>query len=72
MTVYQGFILLAHKDSNLERQNQNLLCYQLHHGSILLESVANLKQKSNFVKFPCKFFQRLFNMDRIGSFGQAC
>ncbi len=29
----EGF-LLAHKDSNLERQNQNLLCCQLHHGPI--------------------------------------
>lgn len=28
------FTLLKYKDSNLELQNQNLSCYQLHHTSI--------------------------------------
>ena len=40
-----GFLKLTHKDSNLERQDQNLLCYRLHHGSIMLKATQIYNKK---------------------------
>ena len=57
--MLRDFFVLDYQDSNLDKQNQNLLCY---HYTIVQSSVLSLKSdaKVGFFCIPSKYFRSFF------------
>ena len=65
----KGFSLLTYKDSNLECQNQKLVCYQLHHRSVLYKSERKFITFLPYKKVQKNIFSIIFNFTKINSLG---
>ena len=54
MIYHQGFFMLSHQDSNLNKQNQNLLCYHY-----------TMRQSGAFFQKRCKGTCLLLNLQHF-------